>query len=456
MKNESKKEQGLSESAQELSAQELDMLRSRLGELEDRSAIPPPERKKQNKLIKFAKNNIVATVVIAVLFIALIATLVLVGVYFSAGSEQTGDYLFVYGEGSRAEKIKVGYGECVINDVLYIDMNKVAEFAGLAVSGSEESMKYIASGEQYVKFTNESGYAVVNMSRIVLPEGQTAIVGGGKCLVPYQVLIKLIEGGITFKIDQSERTVSIKRATYTEDDIIYNQDITFTAAYFEVAKTAVYEYDIDVGQYLNYIDPEDSSPYLLLVSPTSPLGEDYVPNGLEKIPAAYTAIGAEYEMVECARQALVAMMREMYDDLAMSAEPYVTSAYRSYARQNELFEGYVKDHMRAGLSREDAELEVLKTSARPGTSEHQSGLCVDLMTVNMTSLDNSFEQTAAFAWLSENAYKFGFILRYPAHKGDIVAHDYESWHYRFVGRDAATEMYLSDMCLEEYLGIIMD
>ena len=90
-------------------------------------------------------------------------------------------------------------------------------------------------------------------------------------------------------------------------------------------------------------------------------------------------------------------------------------------------------------------------SARPGTSEHQTGLCVDFMTNTMTELDNSFERSRAFEWLTENAYRFGFILRYPKDKEDVTGYNYESWHYRFVGRSAATVIHEKNETLEEYL-----
>ena len=66
-------------------------------------------------------------------------------------------------------------------------------------------------------------------------------------------------------------------------------------------------------------------------------------------------------------------------------------------------------------------------------------------------LDETFENTKAFEWLSQNAYKFGFIIRYPKDKVDTTGYKYEPWHYRFVGRTAAEEIYLSNLCLEEYL-----
>jgi len=98
---------------------------------------------------------------------------------------------------------------------------------------------------------------------------------------------------------------------------------------------------------------------------------------------------------------------------------------------------------------------VLKYSAKPGTSEHQTGLCVDFITDSMNNnLTNAFEGTAAFMWLSQNAYKYGYILRYPDDKKDVVYYNYESWHYRFVGRTAACEIYEKGICLEEYLELI--
>ena len=104
------------------------------------------------------------------------------------------------------------------------------------------------------------------------------------------------------------------------------------------------------------------------------------------------------------------------------------------------------------MSLEDARKVVLSYSAAPGTSEHQTGLCLDFTTTKMQgNLTEKFEEEPAFAWLSQNAYKFGFILRYPQSKVAITGYSYEPWHYRFVGREAATDIYYSGLSLEEYL-----
>jgi D-alanyl-D-alanine carboxypeptidase len=178
------------------------------------------------------------------------------------------------------------------------------------------------------------------------------------------------------------------------------------------------------------------------------LGSDYKPSDLSLLECR-TASGRKLYLRKDAARAVEAMM------LAMKAEGItdvsVTSAFRAYSRQEELFEGYVANHMSEGMSEDEAIEAALEYSAKPGTSEHQTGLCLDFITDNMTDLDESFENTAAFRWLSENAYKYGFILRYPEDKVDLTGYKYEPWHYRFVGRTTATEIRNSSLCFEEYL-----
>ena len=129
----------------------------------------------------------------------------------------------------------------------------------------------------------------------------------------------------------------------------------------------------------------------------------------------------------------------------------VTSAYRSYARQKELFASYTNQEMakNPALTREQAEAIVVTYSNRPGTSEHQSGLAADLH--NLPAADQAFAEKDAYKWLSENAWKFGFIERYPKNKTEITGVSFEPWHYRFVGRYHALRIKQSGMCLEEYI-----
>ena len=437
-----------------LSAEEMDILRSRTKNIGDRSKIPPPEKKNQSKAVKLARKNKSAAMVISVIAVAFVLVVALLAVYLSEslGLNSKKNYTFTFGK----EQVKEKYEDIVINDVLYVDMAKLASFSDMSVSGGADTRKYLVSEDHYLKFTNADEYAVINGAKVVIES--PAIINTEKCLVPYQFISKAVSTGLSFKHDQRKNSVEIKRTTYTVDDKEFKEDITFSHEKFQIAQAiqstvgVKYEYNTDVSNFLAYIDPEDATPYLLLVNPENPLDGSFVPENMSAIPSKYT--GKEtYMLVGCAERALTAMMQAMYAD-GISAV-YVTSAYRSYTYQYNLFEGYVKNKISVGMSREAAEAEVLKTSARPGTSEHQSGLCVDFMTTSMTTLNNEdFERSRAFEWLSQNAYKYGYILRYPEEKKAEVFYDYESWHFRFVGREAATEIYFSGLCLEEYLALI--
>ena len=126
---------------------------------------------------------------------------------------------------------------------------------------------------------------------------------------------------------------------------------------------------------------------------------------------------------------------------------YIASGFRSYDTQKKLYNNYVK---RDGKKAADT------YSARPGASEHQSGLAFDVCDRNVGACINSnFDSTAQAKWLSENAYKYGFILRYPKGKTDKTGYKYESWHFRYVGVELATKLYNGGnwITLEEYFGI---
>ncbi|MBS7021349.1 MAG: M15 family metallopeptidase [Firmicutes bacterium] len=115
------------------------------------------------------------------------------------------------------------------------------------------------------------------------------------------------------------------------------------------------------------------------------------------------------------------------------------SGYRSHERQIELYNRYVA---RDGKDAADT------YSARPGHSEHETGLTFDI-----GSVDDNYGETNAGIWLASHCHEYGFILRYPKGKEKITKYQYEPWHVRYVGKQAATEIYSKNLTLEEYLGI---
>ena len=211
-------------------------------------------------------------------------------------------------------------------------------------------------------------------------------------------------------------------------------------------KRAGKKYAIDISPYLKYIEPGNG--YLTLVNLNNPLSLDYVPSNL--VVSDYTRKDGRdgQKLVETAAKALEALMKEAaYYGIT---DVTITSAYRSASYQKSLFNSYVEKEMKndSKLTREQAEQVVLTYSMKPGCSEHQTGLCCDMH--NLSSAQQKFGSTEAGKWLAENCWRFGFILRYPADKEDITGVKWEPWHFRFVGREAATQMHEKNMCLEEY------
>lgn len=126
--------------------------------------------------------------------------------------------------------------------------------------------------------------------------------------------------------------------------------------------------------------------------------------------------------------------------------PVVASGYRTAEYQQSLLDEKVKEYKTQGYSAAKAQELAEECVAVPGTSEHQLGIAVDINAdPNKSTGDEVYE------WLDKNSYKYGFIVRYPSDKTDITGTIYEPWHYRYVGVEAATEIYTQGICLEEYL-----
>lgn len=141
-------------------------------------------------------------------------------------------------------------------------------------------------------------------------------------------------------------------------------------------------------------------------------------------------------------------LQEMFDDMrAQGIYPFVRAGYRSRETQEQVLEDRIASYQSEGYSKSRARELALETVAEPGTSEHELGLAVDI-----NADDDRSTGDEVYAWLAENAYKYGFIQRYPEDKTEITGIDYEPWHYRYVGKSAAGEIYNSGECLEEYLG----
>lgn len=172
--------------------------------------------------------------------------------------------------------------------------------------------------------------------------------------------------------------------------------------------------------------------YLILINSQNPIPKDYTVNlveleGGERVDERiYEALT---EMLEDAKEANAGQL------------PVVVSGYRTTDDQQRIFDGKFKKYRRQGYSKSEALELAGQYAALPDCSEHQSGLAVD---INGAVYD-------VYLWLQENSYKYGFIFRYPGSKTELTGIAEEVWHYRYVGREAAAEIFQQGVCLEEYV-----
>ncbi|MBP3799338.1 MAG: M15 family metallopeptidase [Bacilli bacterium] len=225
---------------------------------------------------------------------------------------------------------------------------------------------------------------------------------------------------LDFFIDENiDRYISYKEknSDLSLEQVIINVNIGLDNEYYTDVKPA-----INLDQ------------YNVLVNKYHSLSKDYVPKDLEDIDTKYAIKGMK--MVSYAKDAFEEMSKAALKDkmhiLAMST-------YRSYDYQVNLYNKYAK---KDGVDAANT------YSAKAGFSEHQTGLAVDVY--NGSTSYTSFEKTKEFNWMQENAYKYGFIMRYPKDKEKETGYKYEAWHYRYIGKEIAKYIHDNKFTYEEY------
>lgn len=180
-----------------------------------------------------------------------------------------------------------------------------------------------------------------------------------------------------------------------------------------------------------------------------PVSEEWnliVVNRWNELPEDYSVELTELSNGQKVDSRIYPYLQEMFD--AARAEgiyPIVREGYRTAEEQQEILDDKIQTYINQGYSQSRAEKTAKEWVALPGTSEHQLGIAVD---INADKSKCSNEDV--YGWLAENAYKYGFVLRYPPGKQKITGTSYEPWHYRYVGIEAAYEINERGICLEEY------
>ena len=239
--------------------------------------------------------------------------------------------------------------------------------------------------------------------------------------------------GIERYKDRPFETAGANKETGSQGSITQITEQTATEA-------EVSEQNTEEEAEIKRIEERRKNPLLLLVNKQHALPDNY--------EVSLATLNDGHQVAEVIYDDLIEMLADAKE---AGRSVVVASAYRTEQRQEQLLKQEIRKNMWNGMTEEEAEADALLTVAPYGYSEHETGYTVDLVDANNQMLDDTQEKTAANIWLRRNCWKYGFIMRYPKGKEDITGYSYESWHFRYVGKEAAEEMTMEHVTLEEYL-----
>lgn len=199
--------------------------------------------------------------------------------------------------------------------------------------------------------------------------------------------------------------------------------------------------DIEKKETSLHIDIFEDDSVTVLVNKQNRLSDHYAPEDLVTVEVPTILDDPEINQL---REVAADALREMFNDAKKEdIYLYARSGYRSYDTQVSLFNNYVENHGQEAAN---------QFSAKPGYSEHQTGLVMDITSESVHfELTKEFGETKEGLWVKDHAHKYGFIIRYPEGKEDITGYVYEPWHLRYLGVDVATAIYESGLTYEEFL-----
>lgn len=370
---------------------------------------------------------------LVVLFVIIILIIFLAAYY----------YFYVYKKGINYKtKITIEIGEIVPTINEYVDEEDLSRVSSEIIWSNLETTegKIYKTGEYTgtISFRDET----LNV-KLVVKDTKAPVITGTKDIemLAYEIEPDLLEGITATDNSLEEIEVTLEGSYDTESKGEYT---LFYLAEDSSGNKTKEEFKLIVKENTNvkisktskgntlksyygitYIDD------VIVVNKTYSLPSNFAPNNL-------VSINGYIKVVNYVKDAFTNLTS---DATALGLNIYASSGYRSYSDQNYIYNNYV-----SWDGQENADT----YSARAGHSEHQTGLAIDVNTV-----DSSFDNTSESNWLKDNCYKYGFIIRYPEGKDDITGYMYEPWHIRYVGKEFATTLYNDGdwITFEEYFGI---
>ncbi len=359
---------------------------------------------------------------------------------------------------SAPKKVLIYEGEYLrkrmTNDVVFsesgmplVSLESLSSYFDYGIAGDANEKTIVFEKGGYATFSAGAS-ADVNGVPVLLSDN--TVMRGGKLYVPVSFFEKYVDG-LRFAHTDKNIKIDIGIGNFSIDAEALGAERAISVTdYFDAVGTGKsgHVFKADLSSYEEYMNPTDRDKYLILINYESKLDKDYAPERLTDLVHTRKDGRATQQMDLYAAKAMEAMLKEAaangYGDLS------ITSAYRSFAYQQLLFDNQVRA-LKPSYG-DKAEQKAAEAVAIPGTSEHQSGLCADLH--NLPAASQAFANKEAYTWLVNNCSKFGYILRYPKDKTEITKIMFEPWHYRYVGRYHAERIMQGGFCLEEYMALI--
>ena len=389
---------------------------------------------------------------------------------------------------------KFEYEDIVRGGIYYINFSDIAAFCSLSQSGDNTIFIYSTADGEQLKFAPGSRLAWVNGNSVTA--NAEIIYTKEELWVPADFISDYISG-IELIIDEGTDADSGEPYLKITLSKQAGTEIGFALKYNSVLSgipneslpeepvtlpddAPKYEFAANLSGYLQHMCPEDYDKYMVLINPSNPVDETYIPDDLISVPNPRYDNGLSLRTD--ASKALEALFLEMYT-LGFQ-DMKVSIAYRTFEQQQYQFDVYTyneryyyrshyesegkwfsdeayavlgKSYLeekyisqgKTSLSADDAKRVAMSYSAYPGTGDHQTGLAFDLYLPGYSG--SKFAESDEYKWLVENAHKFGFIFRYPEGKENITGYAFEPVHLRFVGQYHASIIYETKLSLEEYV-----
>lgn len=360
------------------------------------------------------------------------------------------DFSYKVGQASAQT---VPYDSMMRGGHLYVPLTPIIELCEMAVTGDTVELRYISrDAEEHVKFIVGSTQVFINgvEERI----SAAPYLDGEDLYIPYDFFSSYVSG-ISVLYDREKQAVTVEQIP-VEEGSSEMQSLRFTIRsdaplvgldeFNEFGETSPVEFVSDLSLYEEFMNPEKRDDYLLLVNAEYPLPQAYVPQTVEIVDIRYDGRPVQY-LDFVAERAAHAMIME----LASNGYPDVNIrlGYRSYSKQRLYYDNTVKDYMKT-MSEEQAKVAASSVAQTAGANPQQTGYSI-ILNNQEEDYSNAFSRDPAYAWLLENCWKFGYIIRYPADKTAETGMAFQPYFFTYVGRYHAMRIMEQGLSMEEYI-----